>query len=80
MANMLATLKNKNEIMYSLVYPCDKNKQRYLINKNEKKETGVQQPDNHPTQGYKGIRNYIQMIHKRSTAFEQSVKIFYWRA
>ena len=29
--------------------------------KKNKRNRGVQQRDNHPTQGYKRIRNYIQM-------------------
>ena len=35
-ANMLATLKNKNEIIYSLANPFGKNKPRYPINKKKK--------------------------------------------
>ena len=38
-ANMLATLKIKIEIIYSLVNPCGKNKHRYPSNKEKKKET-----------------------------------------
>ena len=62
-ANMLATLKIKIEIIYSLVNPCGKNKHRYPINKKRKenRNKGDQQRDNHPTQGYKMIRNYIQI-------------------
>ena len=61
---MLATLKIKVEIIYPLVSQCGKNKHRYPINKKKKKKKrnrGDQQRDNHPTQGYMRIRNYIQM-------------------
>ena len=61
-ANMLATLIIKIEIIYSLVNPSGKNKHRYPINKKiEKRKRGDRQRDNHPTQGYKRIRNYVQM-------------------
>ena len=60
-ANMLATLEN-NEIIYSLVNPCGKNKHIYPINKKkEKRNRGDQQRGNHHTKGYKRIINYIQM-------------------
>ena len=36
--NMLATLKNKNEIIYSLANPFGKNKPRYPINKKKNKK------------------------------------------
>ena len=54
-------LKIKIEVIYSLVNPCGKNKHRHPINKKETRNRGVKQRDNHPTQGYKRIRNYIQM-------------------
>ena len=38
-ANMLATLKNKIEIIYSLVNTCGENKHRYPINKKETDES-----------------------------------------
>ena len=57
---MLATLKIKIEIIYSLVNPYGKYKHRYTINK-KKRNRGVQKRGNHPTQGYKRIRNYSQM-------------------
>ena len=57
--NMLATLKIKIEIIYPLVNPYGKYKHRYPINK--KRNRGVQQRDNHPTQGCKRMRNYIQI-------------------
>ena len=61
-ANLLATLKkNKIEIIYSLVNPFGKNKHRPHQQKKKKRNKGVQQRDNHPEQGYKRIRNYIQM-------------------
>ena len=61
-ANMPASLKKiKIEVIYSLVKPRVKNKHRHPINKKEARNRGVQQRDNHPTQGYKRIRNYIQM-------------------
>ena len=57
---MLATLKNKkNEMIYSLVTPCGKNKHRHPIKR--KRNRGAKRRDNHPTQGYKRIRIYIQM-------------------
>ena len=59
-ANMLAILKIKIKMKYSLVNPCGKTKHRYPINKKEKRNRGVQQRDNHSTQGHKRIRNYIQ--------------------
>ena len=37
-ANMLAILKIKIEIIYSLVNPCGKTKHRYPINKKKKKK------------------------------------------
>ena len=49
------------EIIYSLVNTCGKNRHRYPINKKGKKKRGVQQRDNYPTQGYKRVRNYMQM-------------------
>ena len=58
---MLQHLKVKIEIIYSLVSPCGKNKHRYPINKKEKKNRGVQERNNHSTQGYRRIRNYIEM-------------------
>ena len=61
-ANMLATLKIKIEIIYSLVNPCGKSKHRHPINKKKKiRNRGDQQRDNHLSQGYARIRNYIQM-------------------
>ena len=57
----LATLKIKIEIIYSLVNPCGKTIIDTPSTKKKKRNIGVQQPDNHPTQGYKRIKNYIQM-------------------
>ena len=49
-------------MIYLLVNPCGKNKHRYPIKKKgQKRNRGDQQRDNHPIQGYKRIRNYIQM-------------------
>ena len=59
---MLATLKNKkNEIIYSLVNTCGKTNKGTPSTKKRKRNRGVQQRDNHPTQGYKSIKNYIKM-------------------
>ena len=65
------TKKIKIEIIYSLVNPCVKNKHRYLNNKKEKRNRGDQQRDNHPIQGYKRIRNYIQMTCIRNMVKKQ---------
>ena len=54
-------LKIKVEIIYSLVNQCGKNKHRYPSTKKERRNRGVQERDNHPTQGYKRIRNYSRM-------------------
>ena len=62
-ANVLATLKNKNRnnILISEYMWQHTNIGTPSTKKEKKRNRGVQQRDNHPTQGYKRIRNYIQM-------------------
>ena len=55
-AKMLATLKIKIEIIYSLVNPCGKNKHRYSINKKKEKKKEAEETNSVTIIPYKATR------------------------